>query len=100
MKKRTNTILILMLVGLVSCHQGNDDEVNLVNMRMSNGETVSIFADDYVRLIDGDTDQVITNSKFKIKRRVNGNTLYLDVYQNGNLIGFRKHNQHVKSHTR
>lgn len=72
--------------------------VGEVNMKMSNGQSVSVTINDYVRLIDGDISQVKTNSNYQIERRVIGDTLYLDVYQNGSYVGYRKHNQPVKRH--
>ena len=71
--------------------------VGEVNMKMSNGQSIPVATNDYVRLIDGDISQVKTSS-YEVRRRVKGDTLYLDVYQNGSYIGSRKHNQPVKRH--
>ena len=104
MKKLIIAVLILTLTG---CYrQISNDEVRSVkvqfvsevNMKMSNGQSIPVATNDYVRLIDGDLSQLKTNSNYQIKRRVIGDTLYLDVYQNGSYVGSRKHNQPVKRH--
>lgn len=71
--------------------------VGEVNMKMSNGQSVTIATTEYVRLIDGDISQVKTYF-YEVRRRVKGDTLYLDVYQDGSYVGYRKHNQPVKRH--
>ena len=106
-KRLIIAVLVLTLAnGVGSCRQGSNDKETLahvqgvgeVNMRMSNGQSVTIATTDYVRLVDGDISQVGTNSNYQIKRRVIGDILYLDVYQNGSYVGSRKHNQPVKRH--